>query len=67
MKRANHGTNLDETPKHQKPPAPAAQTGKDPHDARGDHEQLEQNQDDLGVGEDHKTHAMEKRNRGTFP
>ena len=52
MKRANHGTKLEGTPKHEKPPEPAAQTGKNPNDARGD---------------DHKTKEMEEEHRGTFP
>ena len=67
MKRANHGTKLEGTPKHQKPPEPAAQTGKNPNDAREDGGQLAENQKDLGVGPDHKTEDMEKGQRGTFP
>ena len=67
MKRANHGTKLEGTPKHEKPPEPAPQTGKNPHDAREDDQKLAQNQNDLGVGEDHKTEDMEEGGRGTFP
>lgn len=67
MKRSNHGTQLDETAKHKKPPEPAEQTGKNDHDARGDAQQLEQNQRELGVGKDHKTEEMEQSGRGTFP
>ena len=67
MKRANHGTKLQGTPKHNKPPEPGAETGKNPRDAREDPEQLEQNQDELGVGDDHKTEDMEEGGRGTFP
>ena len=67
MKRANHGTQLDETRKHEKPPEPAPQTGKDPRDARGDEQQLAENQQDLNVGPDHKTPEMEEGQRGTFP
>lgn len=67
MKRAEHSTKLQGTPKHEKPPEPAAQTGKNPNDARGDEEQLKQNQQDLGVDDDHKTDAMEEGHRGTFP
>ena len=67
MKRANHGTRLEGTPKHQKPEAPAPQTGKNPKDAREDEAQLRENQDELGVGPDHETDAMEEGSRGTFP
>jgi hypothetical protein len=67
MKRANHGTKLEGTPKHEKPPEPAAQTGKNPNDARGDDQQLAENQRELGVGDDHKTKEMEEEHRGTFP
>lgn len=66
MKRANHGTQLQGTPKQEKT-APAPQTGKNPHDARGDKEKLVENQQDLGVRDDHKTEDMEKADRGTFP
>jgi hypothetical protein len=66
-KRANHSTQLDETTKHQKPPSRAAQTGKNPADAREDDEKLAENQRHLGVDEDHKTEDMEKGGRGTFP
>ena len=65
MKRANHGTKLQGTRKHQNPPEPSAQTGKNPNDAREDDETLAENQQDLGVADDHKTDEME--NRGTFP
>lgn len=67
MKRANHGTQLEGTPKHQKPPEPAAQTGKNPHDARENEGKLGENQQDLGVGPDHKTEDMEEHHKGTFP
>ena len=67
MKRANHGTKLQGTPKHEKPPEPAAQTGKNPRDARDDDGKLAENQQDLGVGADHKTEDMEEGHRGTFP
>ena len=66
-KRANHSTQLDETIKHEKPPEPAAQTGKNERDARDDEGKLHRNQKELGVGEDHKTEEMEKGSRGTFP
>jgi len=40
---------------------------KKPGDARHDKSQQAQNRKGLGVGEDHKTKEMKKRNRGTFP
>jgi hypothetical protein len=67
MKNANHGTQLKESTKHDKPPEPAAQTGTNPHDARDDDAQLRENQDELGVGPDHRTEDMEQGGRGTFP
>ena len=67
MKRANHGTPLKQHAKHEKPPAPAPQTGKNPKDAREDDGQLTKNQEELGVEKDHKTDDMEKGGRGTFP
>jgi hypothetical protein len=70
MKRSNHGTQLDESIKHKQAPEPISQnppTGKRPNDAREDEEQLAQNQDELGVGDDHLTEDMEKGGRGTFP
>jgi hypothetical protein len=36
-------------------------------DARRDPEQLKKNQERLGVGSDHRTEAMKKGRRGTFP
>jgi hypothetical protein len=67
MKRANHGTKLQGTPQQTPAEPPAAQTGRKPGDARGDDEQLAENQQDLGVGDDHKTEDMEEGGRGTFP
>jgi hypothetical protein len=67
MKRANHSTQLQGSEKHKNPPAPAAQTGKNEHDAREDERKLAENQQDLGVGGDHKTEDMEEGHRGTFP
>ena len=67
MKRSNHGTSLSDDEKHKKPPEPAAQTGKNPSDAREDEGKLHQNQDNLGVGQDHKTDDMEEGGRGTYP
>lgn len=67
MKNANSGTRLDQEPKHPKPPESAPQTGKNPNDARESERKLQQNQQELGVGEDHKTDAMQQGGRGTFP
>jgi hypothetical protein len=67
MKNANHGTKLQGSTKHEKPPEPAAQTGKNPKDAREDEGQLKKNQNELGVGGDHKTDEMDEGGRGTFP
>jgi len=67
MKRANHSTQLKGSEKHKDRPEPAAQTGKNEHDARDDDRKLAENQQELGVGEDHKTEEMENGNRGTFP
>ena len=67
MKRSDHGTKLDTETKHDKPPQPAAQTGKNPRDAREDEGKLTENQRELGVGDDHKTDDMERGHRGTFP
>lgn len=36
-------------------------------DARHSSEQLKRNQERLGVGADHRTDAMKKGKRGTFP
>lgn len=68
MKRANHGTNLKGKPKNPKAPdLPPQETGKRDGDAREDGQQLAENQQELGVGEDHKTEDMEEGGRGTFP
>jgi hypothetical protein len=67
MKRSEHGTKLDTDAKHPKPPQPAPQTGKNPRDARDDEGRLQENQEELGVGEDHKTDDMERGKRGTYP
>lgn len=68
MKRANHGSNLKGKPKNPKAPdLPPQKTGSLEGDARGDNGQLAENQQELGVGEDHKTEEMEEGGRGTFP
>ena len=67
MKRANHGTQLKGSTKHKQPPEQAPQTGKHEGVARDDVSQLAENQQELGVGDDHKTEEMEEGGRGTFP
>jgi hypothetical protein len=66
MKRANHSTQLKGSTK-QPHGQPSPQTGKHEGDAREDQDQLAENQQELAVGEDHKTEDMEKGGRGTFP
>ena len=48
-------------------PQPGTRAGDGAGDARGDERQLKKNQDELGVGPDHKTDEMKERHRGTFP
>lgn len=67
MKRSDRGTKLDTETKHEKPPQPAAQTGKDPRNAGEDEGKLAENRRELGVDEDHKTEDMKRGHRGTFP
>jgi hypothetical protein len=67
MKRANHGTKLQGTPQETPAEPPAARTGKNPKDAREDETKLTENQQELCVGDDHKTEDMEDSGRGTFP
>ncbi|HEY0335967.1 MAG TPA: hypothetical protein VGC70_01400 [Burkholderiales bacterium] len=67
MKRANHGTKLQGTPQETPSEPPAPPTGKNPKDAREDDTKLAENQQELGVGDDHKTEDMEEGGRGTFP
>jgi hypothetical protein len=67
MKRSEHGTTLDTDPKHRKPAQPARATGTNPHDAREDRAQLEENRRELGVDETHRTGKMKQRRRGTYP
>ena len=53
----------------QQPGAQGAGLDADALDPAGnvDEKKLEQNQERLGVGEDHKTEDMRKKQRGTFP
>jgi hypothetical protein len=67
MKRADHGTKLQGTPQETPSEPPAPPTGKNPKDAREDDTKLAENQQELGVGDDHKTEDMEEGGRGTFP
>lgn len=46
---------------------PGARSAGKGADARGDSEKLKENQRRLGVGPEHKTDAMKKGHRGTFP
>lgn len=66
MKRADStGSRPAGNPAPSKPPQnPSA---KKPGDARDEGAQLEQNREELGVAEDHRTEAMKKGKRGTFP
>jgi len=67
MKRADHGTKLQGSDSREKRPVASPQTGKKPGDARDEDAKLQQNRQDLGVEEDHKTEEMEDGGRGTFP
>ena len=68
MRTANKGTQLKGgEPKHAKPPAKSPQTGKNEGNAKDDPQELAANQAKLGVGPDHKTPAMKRGKRGTFP
>ena len=55
----------------EKPPTRRAQPGgaglARASDGRRSNEQLKRNQERLGVGPDHRTEAMKKGKRGTFP
>lgn len=46
---------------------PEAQGAGNKADARNDPEKQRENQRNLGVGPEHKTPAMKKGHRGTFP
>jgi hypothetical protein len=68
MKRAEHSTPLrtKEPVVPSKPPENPAE--KKAADARErDDAQQERNRRDMGVAEDHRTDAMKKGRRGTFP
>jgi hypothetical protein len=45
----------------------AASSKQQGGDARHSADQLKKNQEHLGVGPDHRTNAMKKGRRGTFP
>ncbi len=48
-------------------PQPGARGAGKRADARRDPDKLKENQQRLGVGPEHKTDAMKKGHRGTFP
>jgi hypothetical protein len=48
-------------------PAPGSKTHKRPPAEQGGNDQLKKNRQQLGVGSDHKTEAMKKHRRGTYP
>ncbi len=55
----------DKPPRRRQPPGAASLARS--ADARNSSEQLKRNQERLGVGSDHRTEAMKKGKRGTFP
>jgi hypothetical protein len=48
-------------------PQPGTRAGAPRGDARRNEDQLRRNQEQLGVGRDHRTPEMKKHRRGTFP
>ena len=66
MKDANSSTRLKPGTKQvkeaQQPPAPGDEHRAEPHTERH-----RANQEELGVGADHKTEEMKREKRGTFP
>lgn len=56
-----------EGPRRSAPAARAPRRGGQQADARRDPDKLRENQARLGVGPEHKTDAMKKGRRGTFP
>jgi hypothetical protein len=66
-KRAEHSTSLSGDEKQQKAQPSPPPTGKREGDARDNDGRLKKNQEELGVGDDHKTEEMEQGQRGTFP
>jgi hypothetical protein len=74
MARANKGPTKprspDQDPARKQQPG-AQDAGKDgdalAKDGNVDDQKLKDNQDHLGVGNDHKTEDMRKKHRGTFP
>jgi hypothetical protein len=53
--------------KQKRRPQPGAKSAGNKADARNDPEKQKENQRALGVGPEHKTPAMKKGHRGTFP
>lgn len=67
MKRADNILRLRPTLKSV-PPKPAGQSpAKNAQDAKDPGGQQEQNRQNLGVEDDHRTEDMKKGKRGTFP
>lgn len=75
MKDANRSTHLNRDIDRLEGAQPEApQTGKNPRDARApeapahaDESKLRENRDALNVDESHRTPAMEKGKRGSYP
>jgi len=67
MKRAEHGLGTKGSDGTTATPVEAPQTGENPRDAREEPARQKQNQEELGVDEDHKTEDMKDTGRGTFP
>ena len=65
-KQPSAGAESDEAGKQQRARRARPSAAKQA-DARRDPEQLKRNQERLGVGSDHRTDAMKKGKRGTFP
>ena len=65
---ADEDKERSETPDADKPRARRARAAAAKNaDARRDPDQLKRNQERLGVGADHRTDAMKRGKRGTFP
>jgi len=67
MKNAKGGTSQTRATQRNQHEAPSGQAGKHVDDAREDREKQQENREEMGVQEDHKTQDMEKGKRGTFP
>ena len=74
MKDANRSTQIDKDSSKPGGQPVAPQTGKNPRDARDtreaedvDQSKLQENRENLGVNEEHRTAEMERGKRGTYP